>query len=99
MFGSLGVATGGLLHLIALSQGWPNPWIYFFTGTCITPGFISFVYTTDFFFERRLRRLKRWHDEGLISPTLYEKNRKQAMDWPANRLYIATSKSTGFRKV
>lgn len=87
VYGSLGLATGGALYLAALARGWPTPWAYFFAGTCITPGLFAFVNTTDFFFERRLRRLKRWLDEGLISQTLYEQHRKRAMEWRSSRVY------------
>jgi hypothetical protein len=67
MFASVGVSVGAILSLVAPIFG-ANPWNWFFIGACIPPGLMAFLDTTDWMFERRLDTLKRWRDEGKITP-------------------------------
>jgi hypothetical protein len=86
VYASVGVSTGAILYLVApYFHG--QPWGWFFVGTCIPPGLMSLVNTSDWMFRRRLRNLKQLFEDGLISEELYERDRKRAMDWRADRLY------------
>jgi hypothetical protein len=82
----VGVSMGAILYLIAPHYG-GQPWAWFFVGTCIPPGPMHLVATSDWMFRRRLRNLKRLLDEGLLSEELYEQDRKRATEWRADRLY------------
>ena len=92
VFASIGVSVGGILTLLAPYLGGER-WFLFFVGSCIPAGPMAFIYTTDWMFERRLLRLKRWLDLGLVSPELYEEHRRRALDWRAERLYGKASTS------
>ena len=98
IFGALGISTGGVLYFAALLGEWKSPWSYFFVGTCVTPGLFSFIYSTDYFFERRLRKLKTWYKDGLISKKLYEQHRKHALEWRTDRLYGGVAKTAPSEK-
>lgn len=93
VYASVGVSTGAILSLIAPHFG-GQPWAWFFAGTCIPPGPMSLLDTSDWMFRRRLRNLKRLFDDGLISHELYEQQRKRAMDWRADRRYGKAPVST-----
>jgi hypothetical protein len=86
VYASVGVSAGAILYLVAPYFG-GQPWGWFFAGTCIPPGLMALVNTSDWMFYRRLRNLKQLFDDGLISEELYEQHRKRAMDWRADRLY------------
>src|SRR5690242_5417074 len=86
VYASVGVSTGAIFYLIAPHFG-GNPWAWFFVGTCLPPGPMHLIYTSDWMFRRGLRNLKRLFDEGLITEELYEQHRRRAMDWRADRLY------------
>jgi hypothetical protein len=86
VYASVGVSAGAIFYLVAPRFG-GQPWAWFFVGTCIPPGLMSLVNTSDWMFRRRLRNLKQLFAEGLISEELYEQDRKRAMDWRADRLY------------
>lgn len=86
VYASVGVTTGAILSIVAPRFG-GQPWAWFFAGTCIPPGLMSLVDTSDWMFRRRLLNLKQLFSDGLISEELYEQHRKRAMDWRADRLY------------
>ena len=98
MFASFGLSVGGLLSLVAPLFG-ANPWAWFFAGTCIPPGVMALIYTTDWMFERRLDTLKRWRDEGKITPERYEIEVDRALEWRSERLYGIPSKPSARAKV
>ena len=86
VYASVGVSAGAILYLIAPRFG-GQPWAWFFAGTCIPPGIMSLIDTSDWMFRRRLRNLKQLFDDGLISEALYERHRQRAMDWRGDRLH------------
>lgn len=66
VYAAVGVSMGAILYVVAPYFG-GQPWSWFFAGTCVPPGPMYLVFTSDWMFRRRLRNLKRLLDEGLIS--------------------------------
>ena len=64
VYASVGVSAGAILYLVAPYFG-GQPWGWFFAGTCIPPGLMALVNTSDWMFYRRLRNLKQLFDDGL----------------------------------
>lgn len=86
VYGAVGVTFGALLWLAAPRLGY-DPWQCFFVGSCIPPGLMAWYNSSDFATERRLIRLRRWRDQGLISESEYPQDRERARLWRNERLF------------
>jgi len=90
VYASAGVSLGAVMSLVAPHFG-ANQWTWFFLGTCIPPSIMAMIFSSDFMFEMRLAKLKRWRELGLISTTLYDEAVRRAMNWRADRLHGKTT--------
>src|SRR5947209_15474947 len=77
--GALTMLAAPLLHL--------DPYPAFEVGFCLPLGPLYFWFSSDWVMERRLARLLKWKNDGIISKQDYAREKEEALRWRRERLY------------